>query len=104
MSKRPDLSQIKQAAGSKPAQSATEAPTATKTTSRGGDSAGSYSPPSRANLVAVSAHFPPEVRKQLKAIAVEHDKTVQQLLGEALNHLFVAYGQPEIAPTERAGE
>lgn len=57
--------------------------------------------PGRIGKVHVSGHFPPEVRKQLKAIALEEDKTTQQLLGEGLNLLFASYGRPEIAPTEK---
>ncbi|WMS45377.1 hypothetical protein RDV64_23785 (plasmid) [Acuticoccus sp. MNP-M23] len=57
--------------------------------------------PSRADKAQIAAFFPPEVRKQLKLIAVEQDKTVQQLMGEALNLLFAQYQRAEIAPTER---
>lgn len=57
--------------------------------------------PSRVNLVAVTGHFPEDVRRLLKVISAETGKRQQDLLGEALNHLFVAYGKPEIAPTEK---
>lgn len=57
--------------------------------------------PSRVGKVPVQGYFAPEVRKQLKAIAVDQDKTAQQLVGEALNLLFAQYGRPEIASTER---
>lgn len=56
---------------------------------------------SRVNLVAVTGHFPEDVRRLLKLISAETGKRQQDLLGEALNHLFVAYGKPEIAPTEK---
>lgn len=61
----------------------------------------SKQPPSRQNTAFVGGHFPQEVRKQLRQLAVAEDKTTQQLVGEALNHLFAAYGKAEIAPTER---
>ena len=56
---------------------------------------------SRQGKSNVTGYFPPEVKKQLKLIAAEEDKTIQQLIGEALNMLFVHYGRAEIAPTER---
>ena len=54
--------------------------------------------PSRVGTKAITAHFPPDVRQQLKALGVERDETVQNLIAEALNDLFVKYGKPEIAP------
>lgn len=58
-------------------------------------------PPSREGKKPITVYFPPEVRKQLKALANDEDKTVQQLMGEAVNMLFAQYRRPEIAPTER---
>lgn len=55
---------------------------------------------SRAGKTHVGAYFPPEVRQQLRQIALDQDKTLQSLMGEAVNHLFAAYGKPEIAPTD----
>ena len=57
--------------------------------------------PSRQGKSNVTGYFPLEVKKQLRLIAAEEDKTIQQLLGEALNMLFVQYGRAEIAPTQR---
>lgn len=54
--------------------------------------------PGRVGTKAITGHFPPDVRQQLKGLAVERDDTVQNLLAEALNDLFVKYGKPEIAP------
>ena len=99
-----DTDAIKQATGSKSAQSATEARTATKPDSAGDDTGQKHVQPSRVNQVVVSGYFPPEVRKLVKTIALEQDKTMQQLLGEALNHMFADYGKATIAPTEKAGE
>ena len=54
----------------------------------------------RKGKVQVSAYFNPDVRRQLKTIAVTNDKTVQDLLGEALNDLFAKHGYPEIVTSD----
>jgi hypothetical protein len=41
----------------------------------------------------IAAHFPEEVAWQLRELAVERRKTVQALMGEALNDLFQKYGR-----------
>lgn len=46
----------------------------------------------------VTGYFDPEVKRQLRIMAAEHDTTIQDLLGEALNELFAKHGKPEIAP------
>ena len=56
------------------------------------------SQPGRAGTVLVAGHFDPAVRRQLKGIALDQDRTVQDLLAEALNDLFAKYSKPEIAP------
>ena len=53
---------------------------------------------SRKNTEPITGHFPRDVRKMLKDIALQHDKTLQNLLAEAFNDLFLKYGKPEIAP------
>ena len=55
----------------------------------------------RAGTRAVTGHFPPEVRQQLRLLAAEQDRTMESLLAEGLNMLFSAYNKPEIAPTGR---
>jgi hypothetical protein len=50
----------------------------------------------RANLSNVTGYFSADVKKQLRIIGAEHDRTTQQLLGEALNYLFAKYKKPEI--------
>ena len=45
----------------------------------------------------VSGHFDLEVNRQLKQIALNHDTTIQKLLAEALNDLFVKYKAKPIA-------
>jgi hypothetical protein len=54
-------------------------------------------PPSRQGKKAVSGYFDPAVSKQLKQIMLDNDKTLQLLLAEALNDLFVKYGKKPIA-------
>ena len=54
--------------------------------------------PGRAMQVNVTGYFPPEVKKQLRLLSAEQDKTIQQILAEALNDVFAKYGKPELAP------
>ena len=58
---------------------------------------------SRAGTKAITGHFPPPVRYQLRLLAAEQDRTMEDLLAEALNRLFAAYNKPEIAPTTSQG-
>lgn len=55
--------------------------------------------PSRAGTKAITGHYPPQVRYQLRLLAAEQDRKMEDLLAEALNRLFAAYNKPEIAPT-----
>lgn len=54
--------------------------------------------PSRADLVAITVHAPEAVRRQLKAIAAEEGRPMEDLAAEAFNLLFAHYRRPEIAP------
>ena len=54
--------------------------------------------PGREGKSNVTGYFPPEVKKQLRLLAAEHDTTIQNLLAEALNDLFAKNGKPEITP------
>ena len=56
---------------------------------------------SRTGKSFIGGYFPPEVARQVRILAAEQDTTIQLLTAEALNHLFAAYGKPQIAP---AGE
>jgi len=49
----------------------------------------------------IGGYFTPDVARQMRILAAEQDTTIQNLTAEALNHLFAAYGKPQIAP---AGE
>lgn len=52
-----------------------------------------YHRPSREGRRLIAGHFPPEVAKQLKLIAVEDGTTVQALLEEAITLLLVKKGR-----------
>ena len=60
-------------------------------------STATYTPPSRRGTKAVSGHFDPAVSRQLRAIALDEDSSVQELLREALNDLFIKRGKAPIA-------
>lgn len=53
--------------------------------------------PSREGRKLIAGHFDPKVAKQLKFLAVEGDTTVQALLEEALNLLFVKKGRGPVS-------
>jgi predicted transcriptional regulator len=56
-------------------------------------------PPSgRAGTVAITAHLSKEVRDQLKIMAVELNRTMNDLMAEAINDLFAKHGKPKIEP------
>jgi hypothetical protein len=62
-----------------------------------------FSRPSREGKKLIAAHVDPKVARQLKLLAVEDDTTVQALLEEALNLLFVKKGRAPIAGGEGQG-
>ena len=53
--------------------------------------------PSRAGKKSVTGHFDPEAVRQLKQLALDHDRSLQALLTEALNDVFEKYGKKPIA-------
>lgn len=55
--------------------------------------------PSREGRRLIAGHFDPKVAKQLKLLAAEEDTTVQALLEEALNLLFLKKGKGAILPS-----
>jgi hypothetical protein len=65
-----------------------------------GEAAHATSPlqPSRRETKAITVHFPEEVRRQLKALAGEQGRHVDDMVAEALNLLFAKYRKAEIAP------
>ena len=54
-----------------------------------------------AGAVQVAAFFPSEVRTQLKVLAAEQGRDMQDIMGEALNLIFAKYGKAEIAPIKK---
>lgn len=52
---------------------------------------------SRIGKKNISGYFAPEVHRQLRVIAAEEDKNLQDVLGDALNALFQQKGKPPIA-------
>lgn len=54
--------------------------------------------PSRRETKAITVHFPEEVRRQLKALAGEQGRHVDDMVAEALNLLFAKYRKAEVAP------
>jgi plasmid stability protein len=43
-------------------------------------------------------HFPENVRRQLKSLAAEEGRSMEDMVGEALNLLFARHRKPELAP------
>jgi len=54
-------------------------------------------PPSRVGKKALGAFVSQETSKQLKQIALDENTSVQDLVVEALNDLFIKYGKHPIA-------
>ena len=57
----------------------------------------SNTPPSRRGKKAITGFFDPTVSRQLKQLALDEDKTIQSLLSEALNDLFIKHDRTPIA-------
>jgi len=53
--------------------------------------------PSREGKRLIAGHFDPKVAKQLRLLAAEEDTSIQALLEEALDLLFVKKGKNRIA-------
>lgn len=101
MGKRLDLSALASAAGSvrarPPSAAQDNMPPAVEEAGRSARSAA----PSRVGRKPITGFFPGEVRKQLKNLANDEDRSMESMLAEALNDLFAKYGKPEIATTDR---
>ena len=58
--------------------------------------------PYRAGRVNVTGYFDPDVKKSIRLIQAKHpDRTVQDLLAEALNDLFAKYNVPQSARLQK---
>lgn len=55
-------------------------------------------PGSRQATKAITVHFPEEVRRQLKTMAAEEGRSMEDMVAEALNLLFARHRRPELAP------
>jgi predicted transcriptional regulator len=53
--------------------------------------------PSRTGRKTVAGHFDPAVSRQLRTLALERDTSLQELLREAINDLFVKYKKAPLA-------
>jgi antitoxin-like ribbon-helix-helix protein len=51
----------------------------------------------RTGKKVIAGHFDPGVSKALRSLALDRDTSVQALLQEALNDLFLKYSKPPIA-------
>lgn len=101
MSKAPNLAAALADAGGSTRRKLSPPPDAASGVRSDGLGASRYRQPSRTGTRPITVHFPQEVRDQLKLIALQQQKTLQNLLAEGFNDLFAKYGKPEIAPTER---
>lgn len=52
-------------------------------------------PPSRQDKVHIGAWVDPELRRRVKILSAQTEKTVDKLVGEALTDLLVKYGSQE---------
>lgn len=53
--------------------------------------------PARQGQKMIAGYFDPTVHRQLKMLGVEEDKSIQELLEDALNALFDRHDKPPIA-------
>ena len=82
-----------QAKGPTPDSTKAEKPTYTTST---------YKQPSRAGKVNVTGYFAPSVKSSFRMIQTTHpEKTIQDLLTEALNDLFAKYNVPQTAHLDK---
>jgi predicted transcriptional regulator len=54
--------------------------------------------PARAGRVTITAHLPREVRNRLQKLAGDLERTMNDLIAEALDDLFAKHGERPIAP------
>jgi hypothetical protein len=52
----------------------------------------------RRGTKAITVHFPENVRRQLKSLAAEEGRSMEDMVAEALNLLFARHRKPELAP------
>jgi hypothetical protein len=59
--------------------------------------AGSYKAPSRENKTPITAYLSPEYKASLRLVQARENRSIQALIGEALNDLFVKYKVPTVS-------
>lgn len=102
MSKRPSIADaMREAGGSTRAATAPTALPAAVAPQAEPQPKAAAKQPSRAGTKAITGHYPPQVRYQLKLLAAEQGRTMEDMLAEGLNRLFAAYNKPEIASASR---
>ena len=79
-----------------PAPAVEPAPAAVEPGRPAEDTAARFYRPSRDGRKLIAGHFDPKVAKQLKLLAAEEETTVQALLEEALDLLFLKKGRGTI--------
>ena len=96
--KRPNLAALAEAAGSiRTEQQRVTAPApANRANDGAGQGAATLLAPSRIGQKPITAFFPEEVRIQLKMMAAEQRRSMESMIGEALNDIFAKYGKPEL--------
>lgn len=97
MTKRPSLAAI--AAPAKVPVPAPAPEAAEPTRPRKGEAG--YQAPIRARTKAVMGYFDVAVSRQLRQMALDQDTTIQGLLEEALDDLFLKHGRDQIATAGR---
>jgi hypothetical protein len=60
--------------------------------------------PSRKGTKPITVHHPEEVRRQLKTLAAEEGRNIEDMVAEAFNLLFAKYRKAEIAPVRGANK
>jgi hypothetical protein len=93
MSKRPSLTAALNEASGKTQSEAKAEPESGKSPTV----TTSFIPPSRQGKKAITGHFDPAVSRQLKQIALDNGTSIQALLAEAMNDLFIKHKRNPIA-------
>lgn len=86
----------------KPVAAAEEAAPASPVAAKTAPRAKPAPAPSRAGTKSFTVHLPEAVRRQVKMMAVEQSRTMDDLVSEGLNLLFAKHRKPEIAPQKSA--
>jgi len=59
--------------------------------------AASYKAPSRENKTPITAYLSPDYKTSLRLIQARENRSIQALIGEALNDLFAKYKVPTVS-------